>query len=75
MTNTDWEPITAELIAKHSLDWPRGLLTDMQLMRALGTVIKDALREGEKIGIRETADNARKQFRGMNAPSLMPHGS
>jgi len=72
MTQPQLVEIQGILTAKHALDWPKGPLTDLELLYALGKVIKDALREGRSIGINETAANARKQFAQMNVPTLPP---
>ena len=58
MTQPQLVEIQGILTAKHALDWPKGPLTDLELLYALGKVIKDALREGESIGINETAAHA-----------------
>jgi hypothetical protein len=58
MTQPQLVEIQGILTAKHALDWPKGPLTDLELLYALGKVIKDALREGRSIGINETAAHA-----------------
>lgn len=63
MTNTDWNDIKAEVLAKATLDWPHPPPKDMhEFMRALGRVIESAMLAGQTIGINETAANARRQF-------------
>jgi hypothetical protein len=76
MTNTDWEKIKGEIAVAAALDWPAPApLCLRDMTHALMPVIERAMLAGQTIGIRETADNARKQFRGMNAPTLVPYGS
>jgi len=73
MTNTEWNDIKAEVLAKATLDWPHPPPKDMhEFMRALGRVIESAMLAGQTIGINETAANARRQQRGVGAPSLAP---
>jgi hypothetical protein len=75
MTNTDWEKIKGEIAVAAALDWGAQPKNFHDLAHALAPVIERAMLAGQTIGIRETADNARKQFRGMNAPTLVPYGS
>jgi hypothetical protein len=71
MTQPQLVEIQGILTAKHAMDWPKGPLTDLELLYALGKVIKDALREGEKIGINETSANAQRQFAQMQKPAVL----
>jgi hypothetical protein len=59
ITNTDWNTLKSQVIAKATMDWPHPPPKDThELMRALARVIEQAMIAGQTIGTNETAAHA-----------------